>query len=58
MYEGIESRQEVSFLCNDENSSKEERSKAFMLASHEQEHYAGLARHLGRHLQGLEVNDA
>lgn len=25
------------------------------LASHEQEHYAGLARHLGRHLQGLEV---
>lgn len=28
-----------------------------LLSSHEQEHYAGLARHLGRHLQGLEVND-
>ena len=28
-----------------------------LLASHEQEHYAGLAQHLGRHLQGLEVND-
>ena len=27
------------------------------LASHEQEHYAGLARHLGRHLRGLEVAD-
>lgn len=27
------------------------------LALHEQEHYAGVARHLGRHLQGLEVND-
>ncbi len=27
------------------------------LASHEEEHYAGLARHLGRHLLGLEVKD-
>ncbi len=33
-----------------------DRLKEF-LASHEQEHYAGLARHLGRHLQGLEVNN-
>lgn len=28
-----------------------------LLASHEQEHYAGLASHLGRHLQGLEVSN-
>jgi hypothetical protein len=28
-----------------------------LLASYEQEHYAGLAQHVGRHLQGLEVND-
>jgi rubrerythrin len=27
------------------------------LASYEQEHYAGLAHHLGRHLQGLEVSN-
>ena len=33
-----------------------DRLKEF-LASHEEEHYAGLARHLGRHLQGLEVID-
>lgn len=33
-----------------------DRLKEF-LASHEQEHYTGLARHLGRHLQGLEVQD-
>jgi len=33
-----------------------DRLKEF-LALHEEEHYAGLARHLGRHLQGLEVND-
>jgi len=26
-----------------------------MVGFHEQEHYAGLARHLGRHLQGLGV---
>ena len=28
-----------------------------ILASHEQEHYASLARHLARHLQKLEVNN-
>ena len=33
-----------------------DRLKEF-LALHEQEHYASLARHLGRHLQGLEVAD-
>jgi len=33
-----------------------DRLKEFLVL-HEQEHYAGLARHLGRHLQGLEVND-
>jgi len=33
-----------------------DRLKEF-LALHEEEHYAGLARHLGRHLQGLEVTD-